>query len=207
MGWIAKLLGTGDAEPSSAQFDAVIAERERGVTEKIEAIARHRADVPAAAVQGNYLPEHAMAALNREVEADRVVLTELRAARERAGQREQVAELRDRWAVAAESADPVMAAAEEIVAVASTLADRIEKLRGAIGAFDRRLPWDPPSRHRIVADYMGQASLAADALQAALRRAHEIRNHAEEAKRAAVAFKEQSQPQEQNGGEKAAIGE
>ena len=199
MGWIANFLGTGGSEPSSAQLATVIAEREAAIAEKIEAIERHRADVPAAAVQGNYLPEHTMAALGREVEADRVVLADLRAAHEKALEREEAAELQTRWQAAVESAEPVIVAVSEIASVVETLDGPIEKLREALGAFEARVPWDPYSHHSTVTNDIGSARLTVDAWAESLQRVRAIRECAERAKASAASAARQAGPQEPSG--------
>src|ERR1700719_3550869 len=96
MGWIAKF------KLNSAQLATVIGEREIVIAGKLEEIKRCRADVPAAAIRGDYLPEHTLAALNRELMAEQAVLADLRTAHARALQCEQAVALANKRAVAEE---------------------------------------------------------------------------------------------------------
>ncbi len=100
--------------------------------------------------------------------------------------REEASEIQARWAVAVQSAGAVIVAVSEINPIIETLAGRLDKLLDTISAFEARLPWNPPSTHRIVADYIGSARLAVDALAVSLRQARTIRIHAEEAKACAA---------------------
>jgi hypothetical protein len=149
MGWIAKFLGTG--EPSSAQLATVIDEREAAIATKNEAIERYRADVPAAAIRGDYLPEHTMVALTRELDADRWILDDLRDAHSQALQRERAAQREKDFAVAEDDARALEAVGKEGADLIALIADWHRRVLAAAAKFRQsasvvepsRLVWNP----------------------------------------------------------------